>query len=565
MTDGARRPGPADPRRPPASGPGSLPDRLRSGRSSADEPDEYHQDDYGRGGAEGYRPRPDPRRAGRETRGFDAARRDERPAGSGSGHHPAAGRGAGERGYTGRADDWDGSGPRRQDEPHRRDSDPRRGRGYRDVDGDASGSHRPGGPGFPPDRRQRPPRPGDGVPAGPAAPSREAGEPGGRRTGRPAGRPYPDDDPYPPGGGGRQDGRGGATGGRPAAGRPKPDDAEPDTGALFAAPPARARGGTGRFASRPGEATGERTRAGGRGGGYEAGRHQEDGPAEGDEGGFSPSRGGGTGPRRKAPGTAATRSTPTGTTGTTGPGRRAAVGREDGTAGGADEPGIDEPGARAPEVGLGLFLRRLVIALVWLGFALGLGVGAGVVWEKVRPSGEEATAGPSPTPSTTQAPTAPPSEPPPSSSPTPAVPSDWVAANDSASGTTWSHPGTWTMRQDSVGIFYGEPSGARMVGVARRTGVDGAGALSKVQALEFGGQPGLAVTGSGDVKDTFSGATVRELTGSYTRQGEKVSYLMRTVETPNAVYVLIARAPAASDAELDTLMASLRASFQPPA
>jgi hypothetical protein len=211
-----------------------------------------------------------------------------------------------------------------------------------------------------------------------------------------------------------------------------------------------------------------------------------------------------------------------------------------------------------------LFWRRLVLALVWLGFALGLGVGAGVVWEKVRPSGHDtptaaATAGPAVTaPATGAAPAA-------SATPTPTVPADWVSytATTTNAKSTFSHPGSWTAYSDSTAVLFTEPGGPRMVGVARRAGVDGANALSKVQAVEFNGQPDFAVTGSGPVKDPVSGATVQELTGTYTRQGVQVAYLLRSVETTGASYVLIARAPAATSAELDSLMLALRASFQP--
>jgi hypothetical protein len=51
--------------------------------------------------------------------------------------------------------------------------------------------------------------------------------------------------------------------------------------------------------------------------------------------------------------------------------------------------------------------------------------------------------------------------------------------------------------------------------------------------------------------------------GSYNREGQRVSYLMRTVQASGAVYVLIARVPANQAAGLTTLMGALRASVKP--
>jgi len=325
----------------------------------------------------------------------------------------------------------------------------------------------------------------------------------------------------------------------------------------------RSGDGSGRFSARPGASTGARTATGGpdraderpwRGSERAAATSRD---SDGD-GGFEPGRG--TGPRRAAGASTSFRAGAA----ASGTGRFAKLDESD--ADDAMENGTSSSSGAMADLGMGLFVRRLVIALVWLGFALALGVGAGVIWEKVRPSGDTATA----TPSTTSTSSAPAGQtqtqaPAPSASPTSAVPSDWVSYTTAASKakSTFSHPANWTMREDSTGVFFGDPSGPQMIGVARRTGVDGAAALSKVQALEFGGQPGLSVTGSGDIKDPVSGGTVRELTGTYVRQGQKVSYLMRSVDATDAVYVLIARVSADADAELDSLMSSLRASFQP--
>ncbi|MEX5637610.1 hypothetical protein [Parafrankia sp. FMc2] len=234
----------------------------------------------------------------------------------------------------------------------------------------------------------------------------------------------------------------------------------------------------------------------------------------------------------------------------------------------------DLPGGE--DAGLGPFLRRLVIALVVLGVALGVGVGAGVVWEKVRPSGDSASSAPGSEPSAT--PTGPAGAPTPSAgapaggqAPA-AVPADWVAHTDPDQRATFSHPPTWKQRRDNTGVFFGEPGagaagtpaeyGPRMIGVARVAGVDAPTALSQVQTGEFGSVTGLAQDRSGAATDA-NGAPTQELAGSYDRDGQRVSYLMRTVEAPGSVYVLIARVPAHEAGTLNTLMAALRTSFQP--
>lgn len=273
----------------------------------------------------------------------------------------------------------------------------------------------------------------------------------------------------------------------------------------------------------------------------------------------------------------------------TGPRRRPAARRRGfGDADPGDEPDFpaevgdddfedDYPGGE--DTGLGPFLRRLVIALVVLGVALGVGVGAGVVWEKVRPSGDDTTSAtgatgtePSATPTTAAGATTPAPSAAASAQPQVTVPADWVAYTDAVQKATFSHPGSWKQRQDNTGVFFGEPGagaagtsaeyGPQMIGVARVAGADAATALSKVQAGEFGSVSGLSQDRSGAATDS-SGAPTQELAGSYDRDGQRVSYLMRTVDGSGAVYVLIARVPAEASGTLNTLMAALRASFQP--
>ncbi|MCK9894327.1 hypothetical protein [Frankia sp. AgB32] len=224
------------------------------------------------------------------------------------------------------------------------------------------------------------------------------------------------------------------------------------------------------------------------------------------------------------------------------------------------------------------FLRRLGVALVVLAVALGVGVGAGVVWEKIRPSGHTATSGGAATPSAPASPTvaatggtaaggA-------QSAATPAagqvaVPADWVASTDAVQKATFSHPPVWKQRRDNTGIFYGEPGtasdfGPTMIGVARVAGSDANAALAKVQAGEFAGVSGLTKNPISATTDS-SGQPTQELTGSYTREGQPVSYAMRTVSVSGAVYVLIVRGATSAAASINSLMGALRTSFSPAA
>jgi hypothetical protein len=220
------------------------------------------------------------------------------------------------------------------------------------------------------------------------------------------------------------------------------------------------------------------------------------------------------------------------------------------------------------------FLHRLGVALVVLAVALGVGVGAGVVWEKVRPSGRTASnapAVPSPSASATSTPAA---TGPGASTGQPAagqiaVPADWAPYTDPLQKATFSHPPVWKQRRDNTGIFYGEPGtvseyGPQMIGVARIAGADPTAALTHVQAGEFDAVSGLTKERSGPATDT-NGQPTQELAGSYDREGQRVSYLMRTVAADGAVYVLIARVSTSAAATLNTLMGALRASFSPVA
>ncbi|WP_157734309.1 LpqN/LpqT family lipoprotein [Frankia sp. AvcI1] len=226
------------------------------------------------------------------------------------------------------------------------------------------------------------------------------------------------------------------------------------------------------------------------------------------------------------------------------------------------------------------FLHRLGVALVVLAVALGVGVGAGVVWEKVRPSGRTATDAPlAPSPSASAAASGPAATGPGASAAAStggppaagqiAVPADWAPYTDPLQKATFSHPPVWKQRRDNTGIFYGEPGtvsdyGPQMIGVARIAGTDPTAALTRVQAGEFDAVSGLTKERSGPTTDT-SGQPTQELAGSYDREGQRVSYLMRTVAADGAVYVLIARVSTSAAATLNTLMGALRASFSPVA
>ncbi|MCM3887367.1 hypothetical protein [Frankia sp. R82] len=256
-------------------------------------------------------------------------------------------------------------------------------------------------------------------------------------------------------------------------------------------------------------------------------------------------------------------------------GRRFTPERADGPDDDGDDVILGARGGTARSASTGepmSFVRRVAVALAVLSVALGVGVGAGVVWEKVRPSGHTATAGaggPDPTPTVvppagaTSAGTGVATQ----SAGQVAVPADWVAFTDPIQKVTYSHPPVWKQRRDNTGIFYGEPGtasdfGPAMIGATRLAGTDQTAALSQVQAGEFAGVSGLSRDRSGPATDS-SGQPTQEIAGSYDREGQRVSYLMRTVPGNGVVYVLIARVSTDASASLNTLMGALRTSFSP--
>ncbi|AEH07814.1 hypothetical protein FsymDg_0242 [Candidatus Protofrankia datiscae] len=149
------------------------------------------------------------------------------------------------------------------------------------------------------------------------------------------------------------------------------------------------------------------------------------------------------------------------------------------------------------------------------------------------------------------------------------VPADWVAVTDAQQKAAFSHPAAWQQRRDKTAVFFVEPpvgnarsGGPQMVGVARVAGTDQAAALTAVQDSEFTIQPGVTRETTRTVADP-GGARVQEWVGSYLREGQRATYVMRAVPAGDAVYVLIARSSAQSAATATTLLESLRASFRP--
>ncbi len=221
-------------------------------------------------------------------------------------------------------------------------------------------------------------------------------------------------------------------------------------------------------------------------------------------------------------------------------------------------------------------LRRLLYAVVILGVAFAVGGGAGFVWQKINPGGSGggtgATARPSTAPGSTAGASAGPggSASRPSAAAAPAtVPADWVAATDAQQKAKFSHPSGWKQRRDNTGVFFVEPpvgtaasGGPRMVGVARVAASDQMAALNIVQGSEFASQPGLTKDSSRAVTDS-SGVQVQEWVGSYLREGQRVTYVMRTLPAGDAIYVLISRSSSESADTATALVGSLRASFSP--
>ncbi|WP_239311310.1 hypothetical protein, partial [Frankia sp. Cj3] len=214
-------------------------------------------------------------------------------------------------------------------------------------------------------------------------------------------------------------------------------------------------------------------------------------------------------------------------------------------------------------------LRRLLYAVVILGLAFALGGGAGFVWQKISPGKASVQAGPTAAPTGTAqaAASASPAASPAGTTAPAVVPADWVAVTDTKQRATFSHPPAWSQRRDNTGVFFVEPAvgtaaaGPRMVGVARVTGTDQRAALKVVQDSEFATQPGLTQDRSGPITDP-TGAQSQELAGSYLRDGQRVTYVMRTLLAGDAVYVLISRSSATQADTATTLVENVRASFR---
>jgi hypothetical protein len=212
--------------------------------------------------------------------------------------------------------------------------------------------------------------------------------------------------------------------------------------------------------------------------------------------------------------------------------------------------------------------RRLVTAVLVLAAAFVVGIGAAVLWQKVSPSEASsdqtakpapATAGPTGLPSPTAAATASPRAAVP-------VPADWVPYSAAALRASFSHPPGWSQREDDTGVFFHEPSpagpGLKMIGVARVEGKAADAALNQVQQTEFG-SAGLADLTPGSPSPVAGGAGAFELTGSYDRQGQKVTYTLRSLSAGGAVYVLCARTASTAQQDRAVLLGALESSFRP--
>jgi hypothetical protein len=146
------------------------------------------------------------------------------------------------------------------------------------------------------------------------------------------------------------------------------------------------------------------------------------------------------------------------------------------------------------------------------------------------------------------------------------VPANWVAFTDQTQRATISHPPSWTRRSNTTGVFFHEPSssgtGLQMIGIARVGGAAADAALTNIQQTEFGSAK-LANLTPGTPTAVEGEAGSFELSGSYDRQGQRVTYTLRSITTGGAVYVLFARTAATADQERSLLLDTLQASFRP--
>jgi hypothetical protein len=222
---------------------------------------------------------------------------------------------------------------------------------------------------------------------------------------------------------------------------------------------------------------------------------------------------------------------------------------------------------RGGEVSL---LRRFVTAALVLAAAFSVGIAMAVVWQQVGGSDDSGAAGTSPTAGAsagtpTTAPTASATGPAPTAVP---VPADWVAYTDATQQATFSHPPNWGQRNSETGVFFSEPAntasgfGAQMIGVARSADTSAQQAVTNVQQSEFG-TAGLTNFTPGTPTESNDGSGAWGVSGSYDREGQRVAYVMKSIQAPTAVYVLIVRGPADQQQQILTLLGALQSSFAP--
>jgi hypothetical protein len=233
-----------------------------------------------------------------------------------------------------------------------------------------------------------------------------------------------------------------------------------------------------------------------------------------------------------------------------------------------DDDLIDMPGMPGDQVSL---TRRFVTAAVVLVAAFSVGIAMAVVWQLV--GGSDSSENASSSASRSESPSVGAS---PTTAPTPSataaavpVPPDWVAYTDATQQATFSHPPGWGITPVNTGVFFGEPAaespngfGAQTIGVVRTTAASPQQAVTDVQQTVYGSAslPGFA---PGTPTQANDGSGAWGVSGSYDREGEKVAYAMRSVQAPNAIYVLVARSPAAQQQQLMTLLGALQTSFRP--
>jgi hypothetical protein len=215
-------------------------------------------------------------------------------------------------------------------------------------------------------------------------------------------------------------------------------------------------------------------------------------------------------------------------------------------------------------------LRRFVTATLVLVAAFSVGIAMAVVWQQIGGSDESDNPSSRVAPSASPAAGTNPTTPPTTAAPAAAVPvpADWVAYTDAKQQATFSHPAGWGQRNSDTGVFFSETAntssgfGPQMIGVARTSDSSAQQAVANVQQSEFGTAQ-LTNFAPGTPTEANDGSGAWGVSGTYDREGQQVAYMMRSVQAPNAIYVLIARGPVAQQQQIMTLLGALQTSFHP--